>query len=266
MAVSVVVALVVVGGARRAEASSCAETMPAGQIRVVVVVDTGDGGGPSAACLVVPAGTTGSQALARRAAELGAESPRYAGSGLLCAIDGRPAPPACGDRNAGGFEYWAYFNGSSGGWVYGTYNPFIRRLSDGDIEGWRYVQGAGNGSDPPPRLAPTRSLFPAIVPTTEAPVAPTAAPSGAPPGGVSSAPVGAGSPATVSPDDTSPTTVSAASVATSIGEPTAEDPLELDVATVGTSSSLSPWIPVAAVAVVILALGLGAVVRARSRA
>ena len=99
-----------------AGAASCTEPVAAGQIRVVIVVDPGDAGSPSSACLVVPAGTTGSQALSRRAAELGRTVPRYGGSGLLCALDGHPTS-GCGDRNAGGYLYWAYFNGTSGAWV-----------------------------------------------------------------------------------------------------------------------------------------------------
>ncbi|MEX1217992.1 MAG: hypothetical protein WEA11_05675 [Acidimicrobiales bacterium] len=166
--------------AERAEASSCAGPLAAGEIRVVLVVDGSDlGKGSSATCLVVPAGTTGSQLLARRGSELGTGPPRYGSSGLLCAIDGAPAL-GCGDRSAGGFAYWAYFNGSSGSWTYGTINPFIKRLVDGDIEGWRYVQGAGNGQDPPPQLSPSRSLFPELITEVALPPAPLAPASSAP--------------------------------------------------------------------------------------
>ena len=166
--VAVVVA-VMFWSSHRAEASSCSGPFSDGEIRVVIVVDGADiGSGSSATCLVVPAGTTGSQLLARRSAELGTGSPRYGSSGLLCAIDGQPAT-GCGDRNAGGFGYWAYFAGSSGSWSYGNSNPFLKRLSDGDIEGWRYVQGAGNGQDPPPRISPLRSLFPVLVPAVAVP-------------------------------------------------------------------------------------------------
>lgn len=155
---------VIVGSPSLADAANCSAPLGAGEIRVVLVVDATDiGGASSATCLVVPAGTTGSQLLARRGAELGTGSPRYGSSGLLCAIDGLPGS-GCGDRNTSGFAYWAYFNGSSGSWVYGNYNPFARRLADGDIEGWRYVSGVGNGQDPPPRIGPSRSLFPAFEP------------------------------------------------------------------------------------------------------
>lgn len=260
---AVVVALVgtltvVLVGASRAEASSC--TDPGGQLRVVVVVDAGDG--PSATCLVVPVGTTGSQVLARRAAELGLAAPRYAGSGLLCAIDGVPAPPACGDRNAGGYRYWAYFNGSTGSWVYGSINPFTRRLSDGDIEGWRFVDGAGNGSDPPPRIAPSRSLFPAVVATANVPssgaavVGPSSAPDGPSTGGATTP----GSEAV----DASAVAVSGTIVPT-VGSADVGGPVELEVATVGSRPASSGWIAIAVVTVMIAALAVGAVLRNRGR-
>ncbi len=153
----------------RAEASSCSGPLSGAEIRVVIVVDAADfGGGSSATCLVVPMGTTGSQLLARRSAELGTGSVRYGSSGLLCAIDGLPAT-GCGDHNAGGYDYWGYFIGRSGSWAYGNINPFTRRLSDGDIEGWRYVRGgSGSAQDPAPRITPSQSLFPALAPNLPA--------------------------------------------------------------------------------------------------
>lgn len=267
--VAVLVAVgVLVGPADRAEASGCTASVPDGHIRVVVVVDLGDGGGPSATCLVVPAGTTGSQALARRAAELGRDLPRYAGSGLLCAIDDLPAPPACGDRSAGGFRYWAYFNGTSGSWIYGTYNPFIRRLSDGDVEGWRYVDGAGNGSDPPPRMAPSPSLFPPLAPPAPPvlePSAPTAGTGGS--GGGGSGGGGTAGAAVVGGGAEASGIESSTPAMTQPGD----GPVELAIATVGSRSEIADgagtagtaWVPVAVVVALIAAFGAGAVVRGR---
>lgn len=238
-----------------AEASSCAGPLAAGEIRVVLVVDAADiGGGSSATCLVVPAGTTGSQLLARRGAELGTGSPRYGSSGLLCAIDGLPAT-GCGDRSAGGFAYWAYFNGSSGSWVYGNFNPFIRRLADGDVEGWRYVNGAGNGQDPPPRIGPSRALFPALspVPVPEpepsAPVAP-----------LRSAP-GVTSPPSI--DVAEPAAPVVESVTTTV---VSEGPVEVvDVALASSTSASTSgrWIGVLVALVLIGLLAGGAVLRTR---
>ena len=191
----VVSASVLVGLADTASASSCSGPLREGEIRVVLVVDSSDlGGSSSATCLVVPAGTTGSQLLARRGNELGTGSPRYGSSGLLCAIDGLPAT-GCGDRNSGGYGYWAYFFDGGGNWAYGSNNPFSKRLADGAIEGWRFVVGGcGCGLDPAPRIGPSRSLFPALAPalpllpeppSAPAPSSPSTSPSSTNSGGSS---------------------------------------------------------------------------------
>lgn len=193
---SVVVSVsVLVGLAGTASAASCSGPISDGEIRVVLVVDSSDlGGSSSATCLVVPAGTTGSQLLARRGNELGIGSPRYGSSGLLCAIDGLPAT-GCGDRNSGGYGYWAYFFDGGGNWTYGSNNPFSKRLTDGAIEGWRFVTGGcGCGQDPSPRIGPSRSLFPALaparaplpeLPSASAPSSPSSNPSSTNAGGSS---------------------------------------------------------------------------------
>ena len=131
----VLVASLMVGAPRAGAATDDCARPPSGSIRVVMVVDAG-GGSPIVTCLVVPDGITGSKLLAARAAQLGVAPPSYAGSGLLCTIDGAPAS-GCAETSAG--SYWANFSGTSGTWVYSSYNPFIRHLRDGDIEGWRYV-------------------------------------------------------------------------------------------------------------------------------
>lgn len=252
-----------IASTQRADASSCAGPLAAGEIRVVLVVDATDlGGGSSATCLVVPANTTGSQLLARRGSELGTGSPRYGSSGLLCAIDGMPAT-GCGDRNAGGFEYWAYFNGTSGSWVYGNFNPFTRRLSDGDIEGWRYVQGAGNGQDPPPRIGPSRSLFPALVAATpaapELPAFPgTGAPSAAPAQGGTTGGAAPQSPAAESAEGSNAIAAGESSVvSTTVVE--AEVVGEVALASSrSTHSNTGRWIGIAAVVALISVMAVGA--------
>lgn len=267
--VLVTVATVLGVGSGRAEAASCSEAVPSGQIRVVIVVDPGAVGGPSAACLVVPAGTTGAQALARRASDMGSAVPRYNGSGLLCAIDGYPGS-GCGDRNSSGYLYWAYFSGSSGSWVYGNFNPFTKRLVDGDIEGWRFVDGAGDGSEPPPRIGPTRSLFPAVTTaTTAAPVlgdtsGSGSASSGAAPAGSAIAPGGAGTEAGTEVDGTvSPGAVGV--TATTVAADAGDVAVELAGAPVGSARSGGSWIAVAVVVALIAGLGGAAYARSRAR-
>lgn len=179
-------------GAVADAATVCGGSVGEGQIRVVIVVDPGPGGpgGPAATCLVVARGTTGAQLLAERSGALGVPRPRYADSGLLCGIDGHPAT-GCGERTASGYRYWAYFSGTSGSWVYGSGNPFIRRMADGDVEGWRFVDGAGTGQDPPPRLGPS-GLFPPLAPPPPTVLAPVPGPLPVP--GAAPAPPAAGTP------------------------------------------------------------------------
>lgn len=253
--VSVVVSVVVsaVRAPAAAAAVGCDGPVTVGNARVTVVVDPGEIGAPSSMCLVVPAGTTGSQVLARRAVELGLAPPRYAGSGLLCALDAHPAS-GCGDRNGTGFRYWAYFNGTSGSWVYGSYNPFIRRVSDGDVEGWRFVDGAGNGTDPPPRMgAPRPDLAPLVAST------PTPAPAPTPSVG-NAAPTRGGLDDPDTPVSSDGGVVDALPV---VGGAGTDDSVELAVAPMAASDSSRPWVPVAIVGVVVAALAAGAIVRSR---
>ncbi len=286
------VAVGVADPAPAAAADSCSGPLVAGQRRVVVVVDSG-AGSPAATCLVVSSGTTGAQVLAQRATLLGRPTPRYDGSGLLCAIDGHPAT-GCGDRTTSGYRYWAYFSGASGSWLYGNYNPFIRRVADGDIEGWHFIDGGGNGSDDPPRLAPSRSLFPALTPgTTVAPATAPNVPSGGGSGtggGATAGPSGGGSvpggavgvapvpqlpsslpadPSTGAPDAgdplTDPTTVVPDSVSTGDLAPSS-DREELAVAPASSSGSDNGrWLGVALAVVLGAALAVGGLLRGRAR-
>lgn len=240
-----------------AEASSCSGPLSGGEIRVVIVVDATDfGGGSSATCLVVPTGTTGSQLLARRSAELGTGSVRYGSSGLLCAIDGMPAT-GCGDHNAGGFDYWGYFNAPSGSWAYGNINPFTRRVSDGDIEGWRYVRGGkGSAQDPPPRIAPSQSLFPVLAPNVPAVVEPPAVASGTASLSSSSTTIDVDRGATSeSPESAkSPDVVS---MATTTLEPVAVEDIAL-ASSRASDSTIGRWFAIAAVFVLIAMMAGGA--------
>jgi hypothetical protein len=266
-AVVVAVIFVSVG---RADAASCSGPLAGGEIRVVIVVDGTDiGSGSSATCLVVPAGTSGSQLLARRSAELGAGSPRYGSSGLLCAIDGLPAT-GCGDRNADGFGYWAYFFEADGKWFYGNGNPFTKRLVDGAIEGWRFVTGGcGCGLDPPPRIGPSRSLFPALAPAVpplpepSLPLdggAPVVTKPGSPVGGNPAGSVTSGS----EPASADSGTVESASPSSTVA-PVA--PLAVDDVALASSSTdrstTGRWVAIVVVALVVAAFAGGAWRQAR---
>jgi hypothetical protein len=150
----------------------------AGGARVAFAIDFGGApGAPSSSVVLtcVPvSGGTGADALAARAQELGTPQPRYASSGLLCAIDGFPAS-GCGDRTGNGYAYWSYWHGTAGGWSYGTGGPAGWPVSTGDLEGWRFQDpGTGTAADPPPRASPSASAIcpPAPPPTTPPPTTP----------------------------------------------------------------------------------------------
>lgn len=165
-----VVGLVVAHPSPAGAATGCNAETPEGMVRVAIVVDFGTRsdapGGPSVGCLVLPAGSTGGDLLRDRATLLGTPKPRYSASGLLCALDGYPTS-GCGETTGGGYLYWSYWSGTTGTWVYGSGNPFTRRLHDGDIEGWRFSLGAGGPQDPPPRTVPDASrLFPQAPPSS----------------------------------------------------------------------------------------------------
>ena len=267
---SVVVSVsVLVGLADTASAASCSGPISDGEIRVVLVVDSSDlGGSSSATCLVVPAGTTGSQLLARRGNELGIGSPRYGSSGLLCAIDGLPAT-GCGDRNSGGYGYWAYFFDGGGNWTYGSNNPFSKRLTDGAIEGWRFVTGGcGCGQDPSPRIGPSRSLFPALAPArAPLPELPSASAPSSPSSNPSSTNAG-GSSALIPPSsgDANPEQQVGAATGSSTVTSAAEAVVVGEVALASsnsTDSNAGRWVGIAVVFVLIGVMAGGAWVQTR---
>lgn len=267
---SVVVSVsVLVGLANTASAASCSGPISDGEIRVVLVVDSSDlGGSSSATCLVVPAGTTGSQLLARRGNELGIGSPRYGSSGLLCAIDGLPAT-GCGDRNSGGYGYWAYFFDGGGNWTYGSNNPFSKRLTDGAIEGWRFVTGGcGCGQDPSPRIGPSHSLFPALAPArAPLPELPTASAPSSPSSNPSSTNAG-GSSALIPPSsgDANPEQLVGAATGSSTVTSAAEAVVVGEVALASsnsTDSNAGRWVGIAVVFVLIGVMAGGAWVQTR---
>lgn len=182
-------AVLIVSGASPARAATgCGGETPDGMVRVGIVVDFGTRpgapAGPSVECLVLNGGSTGGDLLRERSSLLGTPRPRYAASGLLCGIDGNPSS-GCGETTGGGYLYWSSWSGSGGDWVYTSGNPFTRRLSDGDIVGWRFVLGAGGPQDPPPRAAPDANrIFPSSPSPSSPPTAPPAGGGGGGPGGV----------------------------------------------------------------------------------
>lgn len=195
MAVVLLVPVRVEGGALRLD-ESCAEATPTqATIDVGLVVDFGAlrPGAPAVMCVPSAAGATGMAVLDRAYPE----RIRLDASGLICAIDGVPET-GCGLRTPGGYRYWAYFHGSGSSWNYASIGPADRRMTAGAVEGWHYVEGAGNPSDPPPRRAPS-NICPVTTPPTNPPSpgrAPVAPPGPAPSNPAAPPPpvVGGGSP------------------------------------------------------------------------
>ena len=272
----VLVASLMVGAPRAGAATDDCARPPSGSIRVVMVVDAG-GGSPIVTCLVVPDGITGSKLLAARAAQLGVAPPSYAGSGLLCTIDGAPAS-GCAETSAG--SYWANFSGTSGTWVYSSYNPFIRHLRDGDIEGWRYVvHGSGVAGDSVPGIAPSASLFPAVIEVSVRPAPSDASASAAGTTGAPTEPTSSGSsdPTAVGPEagDTAAVdgisgpsaAVRAPGGAVMPGSVETERLAANELASAATSNGSSglPWLAPLVAILAIAGLGLGAVLRSRAR-
>jgi hypothetical protein len=202
-------------------------------VYVAVVVDFGNGSSMTTVskCVPVASNARDSDALA---AAVGSSTVSYAGSGLVCAIDNYPANAVqnCGQSvGNGNFDFWSYWHGSSGSWVYAENGPAGQSVSNpsNDVEGWRFQNNEpASSSDPPPGVTPTYAQIcnaSTEVPPTEtsaSPVTPTttantpAAPSSTP----TTANVSAGSGAVT----TTTSTVSArskSSVATSTTSSTA---------------------------------------------
>ncbi len=140
------------------------------EVSVAFIVDFGGGKAPVVGCVRVPAGDNGYAALSAFTAQEGEAEPIYNSAGLLCSINDLPpnAPTVCGERVAGGYDYWAYWHGTSGSWVYASSGAFAL-VQNGDVEGWRYENpGSSNPSDPQPAAAPNYAAIcgPLAVPPT----------------------------------------------------------------------------------------------------
>ena len=108
-------------------------------VYVAVVVDFGSGSSMStiSKCVPVPSTDRDSDALA---AAVGEANVAYSNSGLLCAIDNYPANGVqdCGQSvGSGDYDYWSYWHGTSGSWVYANNGPAEQSVSSpsDDVEG-----------------------------------------------------------------------------------------------------------------------------------
>ena len=175
-------------------------------VYVAVVVDFGSGSSMSSVskCVPVPSSDRDSDALATA---VGEANVAYNNSGLLCAIDSYPGNGVqnCGQSvGSGNYDYWSYWHGTSGSWVYANNGPAEQSVSSpaDDVEGWRFqTNEPDNPTDPPPEASPSYAQIcnastevppsqpppPAVTTTTSAPssVTPTSMTTGGPSAGSS---------------------------------------------------------------------------------
>ena len=127
-------------------------------VYVAVVVDFGNGSTMTTVSKCVPVASNAHDADALAAA-VGSDNVAYASSGLLCAIDNYPTNGVqnCGESvGSGDFDYWSYWHGATGSWVYANDGPAEQSVSSpsDDVEGWRFqLNEPDTASDPRPPLS-----------------------------------------------------------------------------------------------------------------
>src|ERR1700722_16256779 len=129
---------------------------------VYVAVGVGFGGGPPppsiGKCVPVPSSGHDADALA---AVVGTGNVAYNNSGLLCAIDNYPTNGVqdCGQSvGAGKYDYWSYWHGETGTWVYANNGPAEQSVSNpaNDVLGLKFqTDKPATPADPPPTVAPS---------------------------------------------------------------------------------------------------------------
>jgi hypothetical protein len=127
-------------------------------VYVAVIVDFGNGSSMSTVskCVPVPSNDHDADALA---AAVGSDNVAYNNSGLLCAIDNYPSNGVlnCGQSvGAGNYDYWSYWHGTTGSWVYANNGPTEQSVSSSanDVMGLKFqMDEPDNASDPPPGVA-----------------------------------------------------------------------------------------------------------------
>jgi hypothetical protein len=165
-------------------------------VYVAVVVDFGNGSSMSTVSKCVPVASSAHDADALAAA-VGSGNVAYANSGLLCAIDNYPANGVqnCGESvGSGNYDYWSYWHGATGSWVYADDGPAEQSVSSpaDDVEGWMYqLNEPDNRTDPAPAVTPSYNQIcnastevpppasppaPATTTTTNAPAPPSVTP------------------------------------------------------------------------------------------
>ena len=161
-------------------------------VYVAVVIDFGNGSSMTTVSKCVPVASNAHDADALAAA-VGSANVAYSGSGLLCAIDNYPVNGVqnCGQSVGNGqYDYWSYWHGASGSWVYASNGPAEQSVSSqaDDVEGLRFqTNEPASSSDPTPAVAPSYAQIcnastevPPVQTSSASPTTPTTAAAAAP--------------------------------------------------------------------------------------
>jgi hypothetical protein len=131
-------------------AAACVPVTATNTQRAVVAVAQ-EGGRLYTACVTFnEAELTGVQLLERSGLTIGMDAGNSAGV-LVCSIDGLgcdyPTEDCfCQCSGGGTCTYWAYFNLSpEGGWVYAPLGASGRKVHDGDVDLWAWIDSSGVG-------------------------------------------------------------------------------------------------------------------------
>jgi hypothetical protein len=261
-------------------------------VYVAVVIDFGGGSSPSSISKCVPVAPTAKDSDALAAA-VGTSNVSYSNSGLLCAIDNYPVNGVqnCGQSvGPGKYDYWSYWHGTSGSWVYASDGPTEQPVTSpaNDVEGWRFQSNEPDDANSPPPTPPavyaqicnaatevpsssgatTTTSSPPTVATTTTTGATATSPAHVAPTTAPSTSTGGGGIAT----STTTTTMTATTTTTDLAGSSAKvaaggsHHVEASAATHQHSGgSGSPLLPVLAAVAVVAALGGAAIFRWRRR-
>jgi hypothetical protein len=262
-------------------------------VYVAVVVDFGGGSSPSSISKCVPVAPTAKDSDALAAA-LGTSNVSYSNSGLLCAIDNYPVNGVqnCGQSvGPGKYNYWSYWHGTSGSWVYASDGPTEQPVASpaNDVEGWRfqsnepdnsnsppptpsaaYAQICNAATEVPPSSGPTTTTSspPVIAATTTTTGATATSPAHVAPTTTPSPSTGGGGVATSTTTTTTMTTTTTTDRAGSSAKVSAGGSRHAEASSAthqGSGGSGSPLLPVLAAVAVVAALGGAAIFRWRRR-
>ncbi len=137
-----------------------------------VVVSFEDGRSESVCVEFTEAEISGAELLSRAGLQIVTMS--GSGGAAVCGIDGvgceNPGDCFC-QCHGGGCRYWAYYTLEDGGWRYSAVGSSLRKVHDGDVDGWAWgAGGIGTGTQP------AASSFDAICPPLTPTPPPTATP------------------------------------------------------------------------------------------